>query len=183
MNSWFYWGWNVPASHSLTWEPADEQFAVLGGTGQNQAWDLPTLWHPGSCLLMFFELQLWYYRSIYTVYRKKGDLNALVFKGNHLDDLGLTTPCRTCLLCLLVSACNGTWLLEQPHLSMFRWFPRFRHITSQMRETWLWLIEQLFRLGLSMVITNWDWVMLSVVFGCARVTSCDFPVPYSPAWP
>lgn len=39
----------------------------------------------------FFELQLWYYRSIYTVYRKKGDLNALVFKGNHLDDLGLTT--------------------------------------------------------------------------------------------
>ena len=63
--SWFYWGWNVLASQSLTWEPANEQFAVHGETGRNQAWKLPTLWRPGNCcLLIFFWSPLWYYRNM-----------------------------------------------------------------------------------------------------------------------
>ena len=47
---------------------------------------------------------------------------------------------RTICLVLLVMACDGTWTFEQPHLSVLKWFPRFRHISHFSRAACL-LVE------------------------------------------
>ena len=40
-----------------------------------------------------------------------------------------------CLI-LLVVACEGTWLLEQPFQSYLRWYGRFRFLMGQMQVHW-----------------------------------------------
>ena len=44
-----------------------------------------------------------------------------------------TMPCRTCLLLLMILAMDGVFVLEQPFLSWFECFPRFRSIWSRVR--------------------------------------------------
>lgn len=44
---------------------------------------------------------------------------------------------RTILLCLLALATNNVYLLEQPFLSMLRWYGRFRHMACVSRVPWL----------------------------------------------
>ncbi|CAE7909693.1 unnamed protein product, partial [Symbiodinium necroappetens] len=38
---------------------------------------------------------------------------------------------RTCLLLMMVLALNGVFVLEQPALSWFEWFPRFRDLCKK----------------------------------------------------
>lgn len=73
-------------------------------------------------------------RSWYVIYGQ-------FFWGQSLVRFGFqkpgAPPARTILLILLVTACDGTWMLEQPYQTMFRWYGRFRHLTYQFRAFWL----------------------------------------------
>ena len=62
--------------------------------------------------------------------------HAMMFKlqsGKRFENLPSSDVCRTCLLILLVIAVDGVFVLEQPALSWFEYFPRFREICSRLR--------------------------------------------------
>ena len=97
-------------------------------------WRLQIQWQAGPshmimiCWFLRFFPNKWYIPASSC---SKSNLYILFF------GFTLTRPPRLALLLYLVAAMGGTWMVEQPRLSMLRFHPRVMEVFSVLREPWL----------------------------------------------